>query len=83
MTAIDQSLLTGPSVTLSRAHLTPTEVAKWITHKRAQSNSHNHHQQAFMGDDRAAPLFTSSRYILFSGLIFFGSKIKASYLSVF
>ena len=41
MTAIAQSLLTGPSVTLSSAHLTPKEVAKWITHQRA-----------FMGDDR-------------------------------
>jgi len=49
MTAIAQSLLTGPSVTLSSAHLTPKEVAKWITHQRAQSNSH---QRAFMGDDR-------------------------------
>jgi len=36
MTAIAQSLLTGSSVTLSKAHLTPQEVAKWIAHQRTQ-----------------------------------------------
>jgi hypothetical protein len=36
MTAIAQSLLTGPSVTLSKAHLTPQEVTKWIAHQRTQ-----------------------------------------------
>jgi hypothetical protein len=36
MTAIAQSLLTGPSVTLSKTHLTPQEVAKWIAHQRTQ-----------------------------------------------
>ena len=36
MTAIAQSLLTGPSVTLSKTHLTPQEVANWIAHQRTQ-----------------------------------------------
>ncbi len=36
MTAIAQSLLTGSSVTLSKAHLTPQEVAKWIAYQRTQ-----------------------------------------------
>jgi len=36
MTAIAQSLLTGPSVTLSKTHLTPQELAKWIAHQRTQ-----------------------------------------------
>jgi hypothetical protein len=36
MTAIAQSLLTGPLVTLSKAHLTPQEIAKWIAHQRTQ-----------------------------------------------
>ena len=36
MAAIAQSLLTGPSVTLSKMHLTPQEVAKWIAHQRMQ-----------------------------------------------
>jgi hypothetical protein len=34
MTAVAQSLLTSPSVTLSKTHLTPQEVAKWIAHQR-------------------------------------------------
>ena len=36
MTAIAQNLLSGPSVTLSKTHLTPQEVAKWIAHQRTQ-----------------------------------------------
>ena len=34
MIAIAQNLLSGPSVTLSKTHLTPQEVAKWIAHQR-------------------------------------------------
>ena len=36
MRAIAQILLTGQSVTLSKTHLTPQEVAKWIAHQRTQ-----------------------------------------------
>ena len=36
MTTIAQSLLTGPSVTLSKTHLTLQDVAKWIVHQRTQ-----------------------------------------------
>ena len=36
MTAIAQNLLSGPSVTLSKTHLIPQEVAKWIAHQRTQ-----------------------------------------------
>ena len=39
MTAIAQSLFTGPSVTLSKTHLTPQEVAKWIAHQRTQKEA--------------------------------------------
>jgi hypothetical protein len=37
MTAIAQSLLNGPPVMLSTAHLTPTEVARWVAHQRCGS----------------------------------------------
>ena len=36
MTAIAQSMLNGPPVMLSTAHLTPSEVARWVAHQRVQ-----------------------------------------------
>ena len=36
MTAIAQSMLNGPPVMLSTAHLTPSEVARWLAHQRVQ-----------------------------------------------
>ena len=36
ITAIAQSMLTGPPVSLSSAHLTSEQVAKWVQHQRTQ-----------------------------------------------
>ena len=36
ITAIAQSMLTGPPVSLSSAHLSSTQVAKWVQHQRTQ-----------------------------------------------
>ena len=45
MTALAQSMLNGPPMMLSTAHLMPTEVMRWLAHQRVQLEAGTFHNR--------------------------------------